>query len=118
MTSALDIFIITGLSGSGKSFAIRALEDNGFFCIDNLPAPLIPKFVELCLGYQEDIIRIALGVDLRGSQFLRALPEVLTEMRDAGHHVQVLFFDASDDVLLRRFSETRRPHPSAVGGSI
>jgi RNase adapter protein RapZ len=118
MASGLDIFIITGLSGSGKSFAIRALEDNGFFCIDNLPAPLIPKFIELCQGYQEDIARVALGVDLRGSQFLRALPEVMTEMRGEGHHVQVLFFDASDDVLLRRFSETRRPHPSAAGGSV
>lgn len=63
-------------------------------------------------------MRIALGVDLRGSQFLRALPEVMSEMRDGGHHVQVLFFDASDDVLLRRFSETRRPHPSAAGGSV
>ena len=102
MANGLEIFIITGLSGSGKSFAIRALEDNGFFCVDNLPAPLIPKFVELCQGYQEDIMRIALGVDVRGG----------------GHHVQVLFFDASDDVLLRRFSETRRPHPSAAGGSV
>jgi UPF0042 nucleotide-binding protein len=118
MANGLEIFIITGLSGSGKSFAIRALEDNGFFCVDNLPAPLIPKFVELCQGYQEDIMRIALGVDLRGSQFLRALPEVLTDVRGGGHHVQVLFFDASDDVLLRRFSETRRPHPSAAGGSV
>jgi len=118
MADGLDIFIITGLSGSGKSFAIRALEDNGFFCIDNLPAPLIPKFVELCHGYQEDIMRVALGVDLRGSQFLRSLPQVLGELRAAGHHVQVLFFDASDDVLVRRFSETRRPHPLARQGSI
>src|SRR6185503_10458436 len=118
MAGELDIFIITGLSGSGKSFAIRALEDNGFFCIDNLPAPLIPKFVELCHGYQEDIMRVALGVDLRGSQFLRSLPQVLGELRAAGHHVQVLFFDASDDVLVRRFSETRRPHPLARQGSI
>ena len=118
MANGLEIFIITGLSGSGKSFAIRALEDNGFFCVDNLPAPLIPKFVELCQGYQEDIMRIALGVDLRGSQFLRALPAVLIDVRGGGHHVQVLFFDASDDVLLRRFSETRRPHPSAAGGSV
>ena len=113
MADGLDIIIITGLSGSGKSFAIRALEDNGFFCVDNLPALLIPKFVELCQGYQEEIMRIALGVDLRGSQFLQALPQVLGEMRGGGHHVQVLFFDASDDVLLRRFSETRRPHPLA-----
>ena len=118
MADGLDIFIITGLSGSGKSFAIRALEDNGFFCIDNLPAPLIPKFVELCHGYQEDIMRVALGVDLRGSQFLQSLPQVLGELRAAGHHVQVLFFDASDDVLVRRFSETRRPHPLARQGSI
>jgi UPF0042 nucleotide-binding protein len=118
MADGLDIFIITGLSGSGKSFAIRALEDNGFFCIDNLPAPLIPKFVDLCHGYQEDIMRVALGVDLRGSQFLQSLPQVLAELRAAGHHVQVLFFDASDDVLVRRFSETRRPHPLARHGTI
>ncbi len=118
MAAGLDIIIITGLSGSGKSFAIRALEDNGFFCVDNLPALLIPKFIDLCHGYQEDIMRVALGVDLRGSRFLQALPQVLAEVRNAGHHIQVLFFDASDDVLLRRFSETRRPHPLAGQGSI
>lgn len=118
MADRLDIIIITGLSGSGKSFAIRALEDCGFFCVDNLPAPLIPKFIDLCHGYQEEILRIALGVDLRGGQFLRALPQVLAEMRGGGHYVQVLFFDASDEVLLRRFSETRRPHPLAGEDSI
>jgi len=118
MADGLDIFIITGLSGSGKSFAIRALEDNGFFCVDNLPALLIPKFIDLCHGYEEEIMRIALGVDLRGGQFLQALPQVLADVRSAGHHVQVLFFDASDDVLLRRFSETRRPHPLSGAGSI
>jgi len=118
MADGLDIFIITGLSGSGKSVAIHALEDNGFFCIDNLPAPLIPKFIDLCQGYQEEIKRIALGVDLRGGQFLRPWPQVLNEMRAAGHHVRVLFFDASDEVLLRRFNETRRPHPLAGQGSI
>ncbi|HEX9263232.1 MAG TPA: RNase adapter RapZ [Candidatus Binatia bacterium] len=114
----MDIVIITGLSGSGRSFAIRALEDNGFFCVDNLPALLIPRFIDLCQGYQEEIRRIALGVDLRGSRFLQALPQVLADVRAAGHHVQVLFFDASDDVLLRRFSETRRPHPLAGQDSI
>jgi UPF0042 nucleotide-binding protein len=118
MADGLDIMIITGLSGSGRTFAIRALEDNGFFCVDNLPALLIPKFIDLCQGYQEEIRRIALGVDLRGGQFLQALPQVLADMRDADHHVQVVFFDASDDVLLRRFSETRRPHPLAGQGSI
>jgi UPF0042 nucleotide-binding protein len=118
MADGLDIIVITGLSGSGKSFAIRAFEDNGFFCVDNFPALLIPKLIDLCQGYEEEIRRIALGVDLRGGQFLRALPQVLSDLRAAGHHVQVLFFDASDDVLLRRFSETRRPHPQAGQESI
>ena len=118
MAAGLDIIIITGLSGSGRTFAIRALEDNGFFCVDNLPALLIPKFIDLCHGYQEEITRIALGVDLRGGQFLQGLPQVLAETRAAGHHVRILFFDASDQVLLRRFSETRRPHPLAGQDSI
>jgi len=118
MAAGLHIIIVTGLSGSGKSSAIRAFEDNGFFCVDNLPALLIPKFIDLCQGYQEEIMRIALGVDLRGGQFLQSWPQVLAEMRAAGHHVQVLFFDAADEVLLRRFSETRRPHPRAGQDSI
>jgi UPF0042 nucleotide-binding protein len=118
MADSLDIVIVTGLSGSGKSFAIRAFEDNGYFCVDNLPALLIPKFIELCQDHQEDVARIALGVDLRGEQFLQSWPSVLAQMRSAGHRIQVLFFDASDDVLLRRFSETRRPHPLAGNGSI
>jgi UPF0042 nucleotide-binding protein len=118
MAKGLDIFIITGMSGSGKSVAIRALEDNAFFCIDNLPPVLIPKFIDLCHGYRGEIRRIALGVDLRGGQFLQDWPEILREMRAAGHDVQVLFFDAEDDVLLRRFNETRRPHPLAGSGSV
>jgi UPF0042 nucleotide-binding protein len=118
MAESLDIVIVTGLSGSGKSLAIRAFEDNGFFCVDNLPALLIPKFIDLCQDHREGVARIALGVDLRGEQFLQPWPNVLAQMRAAGHHIQVLFFDASDDVLLRRFSETRRPHPLAGNESI
>lgn len=118
MAESLDIVIVTGLSGSGKSLAIRAFEDNGFFCVDNLPALLIPKFIDLCQDHREGVARIALGVDLRGEQFLQSWPNVLAQMRTAGHHIQVLFFDASDDVLLRRFSETRRPHPLAGNESI
>ena len=118
MAVGLDIIIITGMSGSGKSVAIRALEDNNFFCIDNLPAVLIPKFIELCHGYHGEIGRVALGVDLRGGQFLQNWPDILSEMRAAGHDVQVLFFNASDEVLLRRFNETRRPHPLAASGSV
>jgi UPF0042 nucleotide-binding protein len=118
MAEGLEIIIITGLSGSGKSFAIRAFEDNGFFCIDNLPALLIPRFIDLCQDHREGVTRIALGVDLRGEQFLQSWPNLLEEIRVAGHHVQVLFFDAADEVLLRRFSETRRPHPLAGNGSV
>jgi UPF0042 nucleotide-binding protein len=118
MTDSLDIVVVTGLSGSGKSVAIRALEDRGFFCIDNLPVALIPKFIELCLGYGEGIRRIALGVDLRAGQFLQSWPEVLTALRSVGHFVEVIFLDAADDVLLHRFSETRRPHPLAGDGPV
>ena len=118
MTDGLEIIIVTGLSGSGKSVAIRALEDNGFFCIDNLPALLIPTFIDLCEGYREEIKRIALGVDLRAGQFLQSWPSVLASVRAAGHYVQILYFDAADEVLLRRFNETRRPHPMAGEGSI
>lgn len=118
MASGLDIIVITGLSGSGRSSATRALEDNGFFCVDNFPAPLIPKFIDLCQDYQQEIRRIALGVDLRGGHFLEGLADVLAEARAAGHRVQVLFFDATDEVLLRRFSETRRPHPQAGDQSV
>jgi UPF0042 nucleotide-binding protein len=118
MADGLDIVVVTGLSGSGKSVAIRALEDNGFFCIDNLPVLLISKFIDLCQGYHEGIKRIALGIDLRGGHFFQSWPDVLAEMRAAGHRVEVLFFDASDEVLLRRFSETRRPHPLAGEASI
>ena len=118
MAEGLDIVVITGLSGSGKSVAIRALEDSGFFCIDNLPVVLIPRFIDLCQGYKEGIQRIALGIDLRGGHFFQAWPEVLGHLRSAGHRVEVLFLDASDEALLRRFSETRRPHPLAGEGSI
>jgi UPF0042 nucleotide-binding protein len=110
--------VITGLSGSGKSVAIRALEDNGFFCIDNLPVVLIPKFIEICQGYGEGIQRIGLGIDLREGRFFQSWPEVLAGLRTAGHRVEVLFLDAADEVLLSRFSETRRPHPLADEGSV
>ncbi|MBI2209589.1 MAG: RNase adapter RapZ, partial [Deltaproteobacteria bacterium] len=117
MADGLNIIVVTGLSGSGKSVVIRALEDSGFFCIDNLPVALIPKFIDLCQGYREEVKRIALGIDLREGLFLQSWPEVLAELRAAGHQVEVLFLDAADNVLLRRFSETRRPHPLAGEGS-
>ena len=116
MSRALSVVIVTGLSGSGKSSAIRVLEDLGFYCIDNLPVVLIPDFLELCRQSAE-VSRVALGVDLREREFLRDFPRVLDRLQEQRLPVEVLFLDASDDALLRRFSETRRPHPLAPDGS-
>ncbi len=113
---AKHIVIITGMSGSGKSTAIRALEDAGFFCIDNLPVLLLPKLTELAGSGQ--IERMALVVDVREGIFLKEAPRVLDEVRRAGHQVEVLFLDSSDDSLIRRFSETRRRHPLAPTGTV
>lgn len=113
---AKHIVIITGMSGSGKSTAIRALEDSGFFCIDNLPVLLLPKLTELAGSGQ--IERMALVVDVREGIFLKEAPRVLDEVRRAGHQVEVLFLDSSDESLIRRFSETRRRHPLAPTGTV
>ena len=109
-----QIVVITGMSGSGKSTAIRALEDAGYFCIDNLPAPLLMKVTEL--GGEQS--RLALVIDVREGAFLKDAPHELDEARRAGHHVEVLFLDASDESLTRRYSETRRWHPLAGAGSV
>lgn len=109
----LDVVIVTGLSGSGKSTAIRVLEDLGFYCIDNLPVVLMPRFLELCESSLETLSRVALGVDIREREFLASFPSVLEELRRGDYRVQLVFLDASDDVLVRRFGETRRPHPLA-----
>lgn len=101
--------IITGMSGAGKSQVVRTLEDLKFFCIDNLPATLIPKFAELCRQTDEE--NVALVVDVRGGKFFEQLQDVLTEMRASGQKYELLFLDAADDSLVRRFKETRRSHP-------
>jgi len=113
----LQLVVVTGLSGSGKSTAIHVLEDLGFYCIDNLPVALIPRVVELWESSQEEVRRVALGVDARERHFLDQVPTVFAELRTRGVALEVLYLEASDDVLLRRFSETRRPHPAADGGS-
>lgn len=116
--TSLHVVIVTGLSGSGKSTAIRVLEDLGFYCIDNLPVVLTPKFIELCQNSEEQISRVALGIDLRERAFLADYPAVLEDIRRAGHDVEILYLDAADDVLMRRFSETRRPHPLGEGTNV
>ena len=114
----MHVVIVTGLSGSGKSTAIRVLEDLGFYCIDNLPVALIPRVVELWESSQEEVRRVALGVDVRERHFLEQVPSVFAELRGRGVALEVIYLEASDDVLLRRFSETRRPHPAAEGGGL
>ncbi|MDX1762950.1 MAG: RNase adapter RapZ [bacterium] len=108
-----DLIIISGISGSGKSTTVRQFEDMGFFCVDNLPTELIPKFLELCGQRGNEIDKVALVVDVREKKFLTKYREVLSNIGEMGFHYQVLFLDASDDVLIRRFSETRRKHPLA-----
>src|SRR5512145_3130354 len=110
------LVIVTGLSGSGKSLAANCLEDLGFFTVDNLPVLLIPPFVDLLKRRGEPVRRAALVVDVREGQFLAKFPDMLREMRHSGVPVALLFFDGSDEVLKRRFSETRRPHPMREPG--
>jgi RNase adapter protein RapZ len=107
----MRIVIITGLSGSGKSTAVRALEDEGFFCLDNLPVSLVATFVELVEHSREDIRDVALVMDIRSRDFIKGYDQVFPNLTKAGHSVRILFFDATDEVLIRRFSETRRRHP-------
>ncbi len=117
MTATRSIVILTGMSGSGKSTAIRALEDVGFFCIDNMPAPLLPKVAELSSASGESR-RLAFVIDARERMYLSETPRVLAELKRAGHRVDVLFLDSSDETLIRRFSETRRRHPLSERGSV
>ena len=106
--------VLTGLSGSGKSQAIRALEDLGYFCVDNLPVALLPMLAELTLRAGNEISRAAVVVDAREGKMLDELPRVLKRLKGMRHlHPVLIFLDASDEVLVRRFSETRRPHPLA-----
>jgi UPF0042 nucleotide-binding protein len=108
-----QILIITGLSGSGKTNVARALEDIGWFCVDNLPSALIPRFAEM-IHRSEELHRSALVVDMREREFLKQFPHVFRQLRGKGVAVSLLFLEADEKALVRRFSETRRPHPLAI----
>jgi UPF0042 nucleotide-binding protein len=111
------VVILTGVSGSGKSTALRALEDAGYYCVDNLPIIFLEKLLELSAHTKGEVTRIGLVVDAREGRFLGDAPRVIDEVRRSGARVDVLFLDASDEALLRRFSETRRKHPLAMSAS-
>ena len=107
----LRLVIISGLSGSGKTHAIKCFEDLGFFCVDNLPPALLPKFVELCLQRGRDVQNVALGIDIRERSFFSDFFRNLDTLKASGYSVELLFLEARDEILVRRFSESRRPHP-------
>jgi UPF0042 nucleotide-binding protein len=135
----IRVILISGLSGSGKTTAIKALEDIGFYCVDNLPILLLPKFIELCEQSEGKITKVAVVEDIRGSTSYPAQSEdpkslggdvqggkdffedsrrIIQGLRKEGFSIEILFLESSDSILVRRFSETRRQHPLAIGGSI
>ncbi|HIT08751.1 MAG TPA: RNase adapter RapZ [Candidatus Merdivicinus faecavium] len=107
----MDFLIVTGMSGAGKSRAVDALEDIGFYCVDNVPPQLISKVAEICLAGNSRINRIAVVTDMRGGDLFYGLFEELDQMRDKGLAYKLLFIDAADSELIRRYKETRRRHP-------
>lgn len=109
----MKFVIVTGLSGSGKSETMRALEDMGFYCVDNLPPALITKFAELCYQPNSSIDKVALGIDIRGRKFFEALHESLSYLQKLNYHYEIVYLDCADDVLLKRYKMTRRNHPLA-----
>jgi UPF0042 nucleotide-binding protein len=118
MSDPLHAVVVTGLSGSGKSTALRVLEDLGFYCVDNLPVALLPRFVELWESSREEVHRVAFGIDARERLFHGGFEAAFDEIRRVGVRLEVMYLEASDEVLVRRFSETRRPHPGAPGGTV
>jgi RNase adapter protein RapZ len=116
--SGTRVVFVSGLSGSGKSTAMAALEDQGFYCADNLPAPLVEQFLDLCAKSTPPIEKIALALDARETQFLTAMPAVLERIRGVGQTVELLFLEAADHELVRRYRETRRVHPLSPDGSV
>ena len=116
--SELFIIIVSGLSGSGKSTALKTLEDLGFYCVDNLPVLLLPTFIELCTRSADELPLIALGVDIREGGFLRELLPIVRTLRDEKYRIELLFLECDESVLVHRFDETRRQHPLSKQGTV
>ena len=111
----MELIIVTGISGSGKSSAVKVLEDIGFYCVDNLPIPLLEKFVELSELQNAELQKVAVGIDARSGQALDELKNVLDRIKEKGGSYEILFLDSDDSVLVKRYKETRRSHPLAPG---
>ena len=114
----ISIVILSGISGSGKSTGVKALEDLGYFCLDNLPPTLIPTFIELSKNSAEHITKIGIVMDIREGVFFERVPEVIEELKKKGNSVELLFLESSDEVLVKRYKETRRKHPLSADGNI
>ena len=114
----MKLVIVTGMSGAGKTVALKMLEDLGYYCVDNLPIPLIEKFTELTIGSPGQSSQVALGIDVRSGQELSLLTKILEGWKNDGISFEILFLDASDKVLVKRYKETRRSHPLAGMGRI
>lgn len=110
--------IVTGMSGAGKSTALNTLEDMGYFCVDNLPVQLIIRFAEIAYGEDNDINDVAIGVDIRSGVYLQQLSECLEQLKTLKYDYEILFLDSNDDVLIKRYKETRRNHPLARNGRV
>jgi len=111
----MKLVIVTGMSGAGKTVALKMLEDMGYYCVDNLPVPLIEKFLELSETSKEEIQKFAIGIDIRNGKVLLELHEVLERLDQGGNKPEILFLDAEDGVLVKRYKETRRNHPLSCG---
>lgn len=116
--TSLQFVIITGMSGAGKSTATHFFEDSGYFCMDNVPPALLPKFIQICLESNGRTNRVAVVIDARGGSYFKKLFEAIDEVKSMGVDLHLLFLDATDDILIKRFSETRRRHPLSRGGRI
>lgn len=114
----MRIIIVTGMSGAGKSSVLNMLEDAGFFCVDNLPVPLLPELIRLTVKDNPQIDKAALGVDIRSGESLSRMEEIIEELQSLGYEPEILFLDCSTPVLVKRYKETRRIHPLASAGRV
>ncbi len=114
----MELKIVTGMSGAGKTNLVQVLEDMGYYCVDNLPPNLFGKFVELILQVHDDGARVALVADVRGGKFFADVYDVLQDLRNKGINYEIIFLEASDEILVRRYKETRRRHPLTKSGSV